>query len=150
MNLLIYKIKNQKTTQYFLVFVLLAIFLILPFFSVSQAEGDYGLKETGGAAGLNTGGSAPLPEIIGKIIGVFLSFLGVIFFVLIIYGGFMWMTAAGNNDQITKAKSVITSAAIGLLIILSAYVITYLITTEFQGAVEQTTWQQLNYNYNYV
>ena len=74
------------------------------------------------AAGL---GTAPVAVVISDIIKVFLSFLGVIFIVLIIYAGFMWMTAAGAEDKITKAKTTLVAAIIGLAIILAAYAITY-------------------------
>ena len=60
----------------------------------------------------------------GKIIGALLAFLGVIFLMLMIYGGVMWMTAAGNEAQVAKARTLIVAAIIGLLIVLSAYAIT--------------------------
>ena len=63
-------------------------------------------------------------EIIGSIIAVFLSLLGIVFLVLIIYGGFVWMTSAGNEAKVLKAKKVLTNAVIGLIIIMSAYAIT--------------------------
>jgi len=43
---------------------------------------------------------------------------------LVIYGGFLWMTARGNEQQVTKAKDLIISAVIGLVIVLAAYAIT--------------------------
>lgn len=63
-------------------------------------------------------------EIVGAIIGVFLSFLGIIFLCLVIYGGFIWMTSGGNEQKVIKAKQVLTNSVIGLLIIMSAYAIT--------------------------
>jgi len=65
-----------------------------------------------------------LAEIVGAIIGTFLSFLGVIFLCLIIYGGFIWMTSGGNETKVLKAKKIIQQAVIGLIIVLSAYSIT--------------------------
>lgn len=66
-------------------------------------------------------------EIAGAIIGTFLSFLGIIFLGLVIYGGFLWMTSAGNEGKVMKAKETLTQAVIGLIIILSAYSITYFV-----------------------
>jgi hypothetical protein len=66
-------------------------------------------------------------EIIGAIIGTFLSFLGVIFLCLVLYGGFLWMISAGNESKVLRAKQVLTQAVIGLIIILSAYSITYFV-----------------------
>lgn len=72
----------------------------------------------------NTDVMNDVPTAIGKIIGIALSFLGLIFFVLMIYGGFLWMSARGDGGQVTKAKDLIEAATIGLIIILSAYAVT--------------------------
>jgi hypothetical protein len=68
-----------------------------------------------------------IAEIMGAIIGTFLSLLGVIFLILIMYGGFTWMTSGGNEIKVLKAKKILTEAIIGLIIILSAYSITYFV-----------------------
>lgn len=62
-------------------------------------------------------------DVLGSIIAALLGFLGVIFLVLIIYAGFLWMTAGGNTDQVKKARSLLINSAIGLLITVSAYAI---------------------------
>lgn len=84
---------------------------------------DTGLEDTGKAAGFETQG-ADLSGLIGKIIGSLLGFLGVVFVVLMIYAGFLYMTAQGNEDQVTKAKDLIKNAVIGMVIISLAYAIT--------------------------
>jgi hypothetical protein len=61
---------------------------------------------------------------IGGYIRIALSFVGSIFFVLTLYAGFLWMTAAGEDDKIKKAKDILKSAIIGLAITLGAYSIT--------------------------
>lgn len=66
---------------------------------------------------------------IGLALKLVISFLGVIFLGLIIYAGSLWMTARGNEQDVTKAKEIIYGAAIGLVIILSAYAITQLAVT---------------------
>lgn len=62
-------------------------------------------------------------QVVGDIIGVALSFLGVIFLVLIIYAGFLWMTAQGNPKTVEKAKEILNNAIIGLVILVTAGVI---------------------------
>lgn len=69
-------------------------------------------------------GDTNLSSIIGKIVGVALSFLGVAFFILMIYGGYMWMFSMGNEQTAGKAKDIIIAAVIGLVIVLMAYAIT--------------------------
>ncbi|MFH0951523.1 MAG: hypothetical protein V1765_03570 [bacterium] len=68
-----------------------------------------------------------IDPIIANIISVVLSFLGVIFLILMIYGGYTWMTATGNEQQITKARTIIVAALIGVLITVAAYAITYFV-----------------------
>lgn len=64
---------------------------------------------------------------IGSVINTVLALLGVILVVLIIYGGFLWMTAGGNEEQIKKAKKFLSNAIIGLVIVLAAYSITFFV-----------------------
>jgi hypothetical protein len=72
-------------------------------------------------------GERSVALIVSDIIKILLSFLGVIFIVLIIYAGFSWLTSAGNEEKIEKAKKIMVSAIVGLVIILSAWVITYFV-----------------------
>lgn len=58
--------------------------------------------------------------IIAKIIRVALGFLGIVAVVFILYGGFLWMTSAGDEEKIAQAKKVIINATIGIAIILAA------------------------------
>jgi len=89
--------------------------------SVYQKMVEY-IKTTAEAAGFSNPKS--IPEIIGALIGTFLSLIGVIFLCLIIYGGFLWMTSAGNEAKVLSAKKVLTNSVIGLIIILAAYSLT--------------------------
>jgi hypothetical protein len=81
------------------------------------------LEETG-LGGAASAQGAQLPVLIGRIIRVLLSLLGIIFVVLMVYAGFKWMTARGESEPIDEAKSTIRSAIIGLIIIFLAYAIT--------------------------
>ncbi len=88
---------------------------------------DEGLKNIGSTAYGSEEPKNSVMYIIAEFIKYVLSFLGLIFLVLILYAGFLWMTAAGNEEQIGKAKSIFTSGIMGLIIILSAYAITYFV-----------------------
>ncbi len=59
--------------------------------------------------------------VVSYIINWVLSLLGLVALVLIIYAGFMWMSAAGNEERVTKAKDILKAAVIGLVIILGSY-----------------------------
>ena len=60
----------------------------------------------------------------GVLVKTVLSFVGIIFLALMVYAGFLWMTARGAEDQITKAQDIIRAAIIGIVITLGAYSIT--------------------------
>jgi len=84
---------------------------------------SFGLNETAGAAGL-TGYGNSVPKIVGNVIGTLLSMISVLFFVLVLYGGILWMTARGNSDQTGKALNTIIGATIGIVIVMGAYALT--------------------------
>lgn len=81
------------------------------------------------------------PEsMISAVISIALAFVGVIFLVLMIYGGYLWMTAAGSEEQVTKAKKLITAAIIGLIIVIMSYAISYFVVNILGGrGLEETT-----------
>lgn len=99
--------------------------------SVAHAQQE-GLNTVGEAAGLS---QADLLTIIGNIINVFLGLLGVVFLILTIYAGFLWMTSAGNEELVGKAKNILKSAIIGLIICLAAYAITTFIINALTSAI---------------
>ena len=72
-----------------------------------------------------------LPLYLGLIVRAALTLLGVIFFALTIYGGFLWLYAGGNEEQVKKAKAIITRAIIGLIITLFAGGITQFVIYYF-------------------
>lgn len=65
-----------------------------------------------------------LAGIISIIIQASLGLLGIIFLILLIYAGFNWMTAGGEEEKVKKATDTIKRAVIGLIIIVCAYLIT--------------------------
>lgn len=67
------------------------------------------------------------PVIVGNIIKTFLSLLGVIFIILTFYAGYLWMTASGDAEKLNKAKELLKNSVIGLIIVVSAYAITYFV-----------------------
>lgn len=81
-------------------------------------------------------GSNSLEDTIGQLINVALGFLGIIAVIIILFGGFKWMTAGGNDEKVGEAKKLIIAGIIGLAIILSAYAIT---TFVLSSLIEATT-----------
>lgn len=113
--------KNSKTIVFGLI-ILLGLGLALNF-ALAQTPTNTsisgGVQKFGNAV---FGGSpVPLPQLIANIINGVLALLGIVFLILIIYGGFTWMTAMGAEEKVKKAKAVIIQASIGLIIVLLSY-----------------------------
>lgn len=80
------------------------------------------------AAGTRTGLKNQDPrQTVAYIIYVSLTLLGMIFVALVVYAGFLWLTAGGEEEKIKKAKGLIFNGIIGIAIVLSAYGISRLV-----------------------
>lgn len=81
-------------------------------------------------------GNKDLDEAVIGIINVLLGFLGLIAVVIILIGGFKWMTAGGGEEKVEEAKKMIFSGIIGLAIILSAWAIAQFVIKQLAIATE--------------
>jgi hypothetical protein len=106
---------------------ILSLLALLP--SRVLATGGYGLETARSTSGLPSG---DIPTYLGRFAGAALALSGSIFLFLIVYGGIIMMTAAGNQSNIDKGKKIITWAIIGALILGAAYAITRLVFQVFQ------------------
>ena len=79
-------------------------------------------ENVGTSAKINEG-QTDLTVIVGRIINILLSFLGIIFLVLVLYAGFLWMTAQGDSKKVDQARGMISQAIVGLIIIMASYAI---------------------------
>jgi Ni,Fe-hydrogenase I cytochrome b subunit len=84
------------------------------------------------------GDSNPV-QIAATMIGYFLTILGILSVGIIIYGGFKWMTAGGNEESVKKARGTLTAATIGLVVILSSYSIALYVFSVIENSTGQTT-----------
>ena len=82
---------------------------------------------------------AGIAGIAGAIIYVVLSVLGIIFLALTVYGGWLWMTAAGNQERVSKAKDLLRDAVIGIAIVFTAFAITRFVIDGILSASEGST-----------
>ena len=99
--------------------------------ATSQAVRDFGNRAFG------TSGRPRTPvEIAITAIKIILGLLGIIAVILIIYAGFQWMTAAGDANKVGSAKSLLINAAIGLVIILSAYAIAEFVSSIIIASIQ--------------
>jgi len=116
----------KKRFLYIILYTLYFILLAAPVL----AQPDLGL-----GFGEYTGLVAKDPRAtIASIINIVLSVLGIVAVVIVLAGGFMWMTAMGNEEKIKKSKGLLTAGVIGLTIILTAYIIARFVIQELVKA----------------
>ena len=94
-------------------------FLFVPMLAFAQ-DANFGTNFLTGV-GL---GTQNIQVTIVNLIRVALGILGVVVLIIIIAGGFRWMTAGGNEENVAQAKKIISAGVIGLLIIIVAYALT--------------------------
>jgi hypothetical protein len=70
---------------------------------------------------LDTAGIDSFQGLIGRVINSILGVVGSLALVMFIYGGLIWMTSSGSSDKVKKGRDILIWAAIGLVIIFSAY-----------------------------
>lgn len=112
-----------------LVFLFFFCFVFIPKITKAQITQNAAdkLNPIADVYGASSSAAPNIAQIIASIIQYALSFLGVIFLVLLIYGGFLWMTAGGDQEKVTKSKEILRNVLIGLIIILGSYTITYFV-----------------------
>ncbi len=134
-NVKMENVNNNKINKIFmknkLIIFLIATMILLPNISLAVGLGDatINLNKAGDLAG--TANYNDLSKIIGVGINTALAFVGLIFMVLMIYAGYLWMTARGEEEPVKKAKKIITASIIGLILVISAYAITNLVVARF-------------------
>ena len=140
----------MKKNKFFLISVLVTFLITISFF----LNGNFNLAQSASAElitdpliGLDTSAEKVtaydtqvanyttnfLQTKAGQIVGTVLSFVGVLFLILMIYAGILWMTAVGNDQQVSKAKGLLINGVIGLIIVFAAYAITSFIGQEILG-----------------
>ena len=116
----------KKVTSLVLTLVVLTSVLAfsLPAFAGTSNTDVWGNDPNGANFQNTTGlGGADLRTTIANVIRLVISFLGIIAVVIILIGGFKWMTAGGSEDKVGEAKKLIIAGIIGLVIILFAFAI---------------------------
>jgi len=73
-------------------------------------------------------------DIVARIVRIILGFLGIVAVIIILLGGFKWMTAGGNEDKVSEARKLIVSGIIGLVIILAAFGIAQFVINSLMNA----------------
>ena len=138
------KIKNRIFKKHIIAIILALSFLLFfhanfafalnlgDAFKVKDGSNTDPLDAAAENAGYKIGGIT-LEVVIATALTAVLSLLGVVFLMLMVYGGYLWMTARGNEQDVEKAKGLITSAIIGLIIVIGAYAISWFVISNLVG-----------------
>ncbi|MCX6714587.1 MAG: IPT/TIG domain-containing protein [Candidatus Uhrbacteria bacterium] len=123
-----------KSISILAVLVCTGIFFVHPVFAVSPTDSN-AFSSFAASAGFAAGPSVIV--IIARLIRTFISFLGVIAVIIVLYGGFMYMTAGGNDERVKKAKKIILNGIIGLVIVLLSFTIAQFIVGKLVAATSE-------------
>ncbi|MDD3285720.1 MAG: pilin [Patescibacteria group bacterium] len=111
---------SKKILKNLVVFAMLSL-LALPIVTMAQSNLDVGMNEIEEGFGDNGLGNTDPRTTVARLINVAMLFLGIIAVVIILLGGFKWMTAGGNEDKVGEAKKLMGAGVVGLVIVLSAW-----------------------------
>lgn len=89
--------------------------------------------------GNQIGNRQALPEIVGNIISTLLTFIGIVFFILMLAAGVIWMTSRGNEDRTSQAIQIIYTSIVGIIIVMGSYALTKFIFRVSEGPKVDTT-----------
>lgn len=81
-------------------------------------------------------GEADPVSIVLTVVNTALLFLGMITLILLIVAGFMWLTAAGSEEKITKAKDIMKGSVIGLVVVMGSYGLAQYLFTAIRVATQ--------------
>ena len=138
----------MKIFHSIILFILLSSIFVFPIVTIAQAPPVVGTpgasapdvvgapQRTGTSVALNnpltSDGKAlkgGVPELIGRIINAVLGIVGSLALLMFVFGGLLWMTAAGKEDKITQGKNVLIWATLGLVVIFASYAVVRLLLT---------------------
>jgi len=136
MTRLMYKLSQYKTVLAIGAIFMMSMLLVPQFATAAIDSADiFGIKPVEKDLVL---GKQDIRTTIANVINISLSLLGIVTVVIVLIGGFKWMTAGGNDDQTAEARKWIFSGIIGLAIIMSAWAIARFVLIQLSGATNIT------------
>lgn len=93
------------------------------------------LKNAGSGFTGETGQASPPRDIrfiIMDLVRLFLGLIGTALLVVILYAGYLWWSAQGNEDNVKKAKATMRNAVIGMIIVTMSYAFVTFVFESFQ------------------
>ena len=101
----------------------LSLIVFIPVAVLAQGLKDAGDK-LGSMQDKGVGLSSNFQGLTGTVLAGIFYILGTIFLLLMIYGGYVWIKAAGRDQEVDRAKRILMTSIIGMIVILASYAIT--------------------------
>lgn len=128
------KIMQRKFSYLFSLIILLAA---IPFATSAQVNQEClgietnnfkGFLERAACSGnistnLATGENESIITLVGNVLNIAYSFLGIVFVTLLVYAGYLWLTARGNDSQVENAQKILRNSIIGIILVFAAFII---------------------------
>ncbi|MFA5128259.1 MAG: pilin [Patescibacteria group bacterium] len=117
--------------------------LLMAGFLFPLSASAQGLKDAGATLGdmQNQGVtlSGDLSGTANTVVKTIFYLVGTIFLVLVIYGGIVWMKSAGRDAEVARAKRIVATSVIGVVILLLSYAITTFVMGRLTGSSTGTS-----------
>ncbi len=124
---------RRKMTFILLLILVINIILVQQALAFDHSASKY-LDNLAGQEDLHIKTTKNISQIVGEIIKYVVGFLGVIFLILILYAGLLWMTAGGSQEDVNQARLILKWSIIGVIVVLGAYSISYYVIKNTQEA----------------
>lgn len=90
-----------------------------------------GLSDSNTTAGYT---ALPIPLLVGRMIGLVIGLIGMVFVVKMVQAGILYMTAAGDGKKVDEAKKIIVQSIIGIVLVIAAYAISSFVINQLATA----------------
>ncbi|MFA6383626.1 MAG: hypothetical protein WCX17_04365, partial [Parcubacteria group bacterium] len=127
----------MRIKKLFLAFIVCVLFI--PIISWAAASDPFNYTPLEKIPGSDTVEMTDFYVYINAIYKFGIWAIGIAALLMISIGGFMYITSAGNNSSMEKAKGVITDAVVGLILALTAYLLLYIINPDLVKIVKLPT-----------
>lgn len=132
------KLFKHATALAMVLLIMTPVFAFVALPAHAAAIDPFGGNGSNINSNLGLGNKGP-QEIAASVLNILMGFLGIVAVIIILMGGFKWMTAGGGEDKIAEAKKMITAGVIGLLIVLAAWGITIFVLNSLLNATGANT-----------
>lgn len=105
------------------------------FFGQNWEKLDFGLSNAYSQGKVKPKSNDKIGVRVGKILNIFLGLIALASMVVFIYGGTLWMTARGNDEQVNEGMDYIRYAVVGLVVAFLAFVVLGFVTKQLEENV---------------